>query len=118
MGIHMPEKHQIVFYPVGNGDTSQVVPSQGRRVVFDFCHRKRGQKKWADAMHYTRNASLLRAEVLRDGHDSAVLVCESHAGKALLEDAGCTAKLDQYHRSNGGTNRCEFTINIKKACVP
>lgn len=36
----MPEKHHIHFYPVGNGDTSQVVLSQGRRVLFDFCHRK------------------------------------------------------------------------------
>ena len=35
----MPEKHQIVFYPVANGDTSQVVLSQGRRVLFDFCQR-------------------------------------------------------------------------------
>jgi hypothetical protein len=35
----MPEKHQIIFYPVANGDTSQLVLSQGRRVLFDFCHR-------------------------------------------------------------------------------
>lgn len=35
----MPEKHRIIFYPVGNGDTSQVVLSHGRRVLFDFCHR-------------------------------------------------------------------------------
>ena len=35
----MTDKHQILFYPVGNGDTSQVVLSQGRRVLFDFCHR-------------------------------------------------------------------------------
>ena len=37
----MPEKHQLIFYPVGNGDTSQIVLSQGRRVLFDFCHRKK-----------------------------------------------------------------------------
>jgi hypothetical protein len=29
------------FYPVGNGDTSQIVLSQGRKVLFDFCHRKK-----------------------------------------------------------------------------
>lgn len=59
----------------------------------------------------------LTVRVLRDGRDSAVLVCESRADKALLEDAGCTAKLDQHRWSNGGTNRCEFTIDIKKACA-
>lgn len=101
----MPEKHQIVFYPVGNGDTSQVVLSQGRRVLFDFCHRKSGQKKWADAMHYTRNASLLRAGVLRDGHDSAVLVCESQAasrqgfvGRRGLHCQAGPAPLEQWLR--------------------
>jgi hypothetical protein len=31
--------HQVIFYPVGNGDTSQIVLSGGRRVLFDFCHR-------------------------------------------------------------------------------
>jgi hypothetical protein len=37
----MTEKHEIIFYPVGNGDTSQVLLSGGRRVLFDFCHRKK-----------------------------------------------------------------------------
>jgi len=37
----MSENHQSIFYPVGNGDTSQVVLNHGRRVLFDFCHRKK-----------------------------------------------------------------------------
>jgi hypothetical protein len=39
----MTEKHQIIFYPVGNGDTSQVVLHQGRRILFDFCHRMKAE---------------------------------------------------------------------------
>lgn len=39
------QKHQIVFYPVGNGDTSQVALSSGRRVLFDFCHRKKADNE-------------------------------------------------------------------------
>lgn len=39
------QKHQVVFYPVGNGDTSQVVLSAGRRVLFDFCHRKKADNE-------------------------------------------------------------------------
>lgn len=35
----MADTHQIVFYPVGNGDTTQIILSNGRRVLFDFCHR-------------------------------------------------------------------------------
>lgn len=35
--------HKVVFYPVGNGDTTQIVLSGGRRVLFDFCHRDRAE---------------------------------------------------------------------------
>ena len=59
----------------------------------------------------------LTVRVLRDGRDSAVLVCEPQAGKALLEDAGCTAKLDQHRWNSGGTDRCEFTLDVKKVCA-
>ena len=37
----MADIHEIVFYPVGNGDTTQIVLSKGRRVLFDFCHRQK-----------------------------------------------------------------------------
>jgi hypothetical protein len=33
------DTHQVVFYPVANGDTTQIILSAGRRVLFDFCHR-------------------------------------------------------------------------------
>jgi len=35
--------HQVIFYPVGNGDTTQIILSGGRRVLFDFCHRDKGE---------------------------------------------------------------------------
>ena len=35
----MAETHRVVFYPVGNGDTTQIILARGRRVLFDFCHR-------------------------------------------------------------------------------
>lgn len=59
----------------------------------------------------------LTVRVLRDGRDSAVLVCVPRADKALLEDAGCTAKLDLHRWNDRGTDRCEFTIDIKKVCA-
>lgn len=39
----MAEVHQVSFYPVGNGDTTQIVLSGGRRVLFDFCHRNKAE---------------------------------------------------------------------------
>jgi len=37
--------HQVIFYPVGNGDTTQIVLSTGRRVLFDFCHRGQAENE-------------------------------------------------------------------------
>ena len=41
----MSETHYITFYPVGNGDTAQVALSNGRRILLDFCHRKKAEDK-------------------------------------------------------------------------
>lgn len=35
--------HKVIFYPVGNGDTSQVVLANKKRLLFDFCHREQGE---------------------------------------------------------------------------
>lgn len=39
----MADIHQVIFYPVGNGDTTQIVLAKGRRVLFDFCHRDKAE---------------------------------------------------------------------------
>lgn len=36
----MADVHKVRFYPVGNGDTSQIELSGGRRILFDYCHRR------------------------------------------------------------------------------
>jgi hypothetical protein len=30
--------HKVIFYPVGNGDTSQIILENGKRLLFDFRH--------------------------------------------------------------------------------
>lgn len=35
--------HKIIFYPVGNGDTSQIVLENGKRILFDFRHLKKAE---------------------------------------------------------------------------
>ena len=39
----MSDPHKITCYPVGNGDTTQIVLSNGRRVLLDYCHRQNGE---------------------------------------------------------------------------
>lgn len=59
----------------------------------------------------------LTVRMQRVGRDSAVLVCQLGDGKPLLEDAGCTAKLDVHRWSNGANGRCEFTLDVKQTCA-
>ncbi|PKB13757.1 hypothetical protein [Janthinobacterium sp. 64] len=33
--------HKIVFYPVGNGDTCQIILENGKRILMDYRHRKK-----------------------------------------------------------------------------
>src|SRR5438132_10660378 len=35
--------HTVKFYPVGNGDCSQIILANGKRLLFDYCHRKRSE---------------------------------------------------------------------------
>lgn len=39
----MSEIHQVVFYPVGNGDTEQIILDNDRRILFDFRHCDKGE---------------------------------------------------------------------------
>ena len=34
--------HNILFYPVGNGDTSQIILENGKRLLFDYGQRGPG----------------------------------------------------------------------------
>lgn len=40
----MSAPHKIACYPVGNGDTTQIILSNGRRILLDYCHRKKGEE--------------------------------------------------------------------------
>ena len=37
--------HRVRFYPVGNGDCSQIVLSNNKRLLFDYCHRRKAEDK-------------------------------------------------------------------------
>src|SRR2546430_1995564 len=30
--------HKVIFYPVGNGDTSQIILANGKRILLDYRH--------------------------------------------------------------------------------
>jgi hypothetical protein len=52
--------------------------------------------------------------VLRQDRHAIVLVCTLDRQRALLEDAGCTAKLDKHSWEEN--QRCEFTLSVSTVC--
>lgn len=50
-----------------------------------------------------------------ENRHAAVLVCTSDGRQALLEDAGCTARLDR-HLWEHGAQACRFTLHLDQVC--
>lgn len=71
----------------------------------------------------TRHDPTLRApfeeytlRTLRLYPHAAVLVCTPDGQQALLEDAGCSAALDQHRWKEKPPPPCEFTVDLASAC--
>lgn len=62
-----------------------------------------------------RNFKGYKVRVLRQDRHSVVLVCDASGQRALLEDAGCSGRMDR-HRWVGKPQPCEFSIDTKEVC--
>lgn len=58
----------------------------------------------------------LLVHVLKEDRHAVVLVCSADGSRALLEDAGCTAKLDRRSWQEVPPLTCEFTLQVAKVC--
>lgn len=106
----MAEKHQIIFYPVANGDTSQVVLSQGRRVLFDFCHRANAESADTPEIDLKKR---LKEELKTAGRDYFDVVAFTHADADHI--MGSTEFFELQHASKyQGKDR----IKIRQLWVP
>lgn len=56
-----------------------------------------------------------KLRVLSQHRHAAVLVCTKNGDRALLEDAGCTGKMDMHHWEKADA-RCDFTVSIPAVC--
>jgi len=72
----MTTKHQIRFYPVGNGDTSQIVLSNNRRILMDYRHQQAGEDPSTTAIDLKAR---LRKELEDAGRDYFDVVAFTHA---------------------------------------
>lgn len=76
--------HQIIFYPVGNGDTSQIVLENGKRVLFDFRHL---QKAESDENPEIDLKTHLKEELKKCKKTSFDVVAFTHGDKDHIENS-------------------------------
>jgi len=76
--------HRIIFYPVGNGDTSQILLENGKRVLMDFRH----QKKTEDGNCPEINLKARLKQELKDAkRDSFDVVAFTHGDADHIENS-------------------------------
>ncbi|MDB0573907.1 hypothetical protein LBW59_24505 [Ralstonia solanacearum] len=106
----MADVHRVVFYPVGNGDTSQIILSQGRRVLFDFCHRGNAE----DASTPTIDLKTrLKRELKEAGRDYFDMVAFTHADLDHIQGSTEFFELQHAKKYQG-----EGRIKIRELWVP
>ena len=76
--------HKIIFYPVGNGDTSQIVMNNGRRFLFDFRHIKKAENE--ESPEIDLKGQLL-GELKKDKKKYFDVVAFTHGDKDHIENS-------------------------------
>lgn len=106
----MADLHKVVFYPVGNGDTTQIILSAGRRVLFDFCHRQKAEDDDTPEIELKKQ---LRDELKSADRDYFDVVAFTHADLDHIQGSTEFFEL-QYAEKYQGDGR----IKIKQLWVP
>ncbi|MCX7187207.1 MAG: hypothetical protein NTW57_08150 [Methylophilales bacterium] len=104
------DKHEITFYPVGNGDTSQVVLSKGRRILFDFCHSSCGENSDTPVIDLKKQ---LKDELSTAKRDYFDVVAFTHADKDHISGSTEFFELQHAEKYQG-----DGRIKINELWVP
>lgn len=106
----MSSKHQVIFYPVGNGDTTQIILAGGRRILFDFCHREKSEDKDTPEIDLKKRLKDDLTAVDRDYFD---VVAFTHADNDHIQGSTDFFELEHAARYKG-----DGRIKINELWVP
>lgn len=109
-GTCSADLHKVVFYPVANGDTTQIILSGGRRILFDFCHRGNGES--TDTPEIDLKARL-NDELKETGQDYFDVVAFTHADLDHIKGSTDFFELRHAKKYQG-----EGRIKIRELWVP
>lgn len=104
------QKHTIKFYPVGNGDTCQIVLTGGQRILLDYCHRKKAEEESSPEIEL---ASELKAELIKSNTDRFDVVAFTHADLDHIQ--GST---EFFHLEHAAKYQGDGRIRIGELWVP
>ena len=106
----MSETHKTIFYPVANGDTEQLILHNGRRILFDFCHRPKSEEDSTPEIDLKKH---LKQELDDSKRDYFDVVAFTHADKDHIQ--GST---DFFWLQHAQTYQDKSRIKIKELWVP
>lgn len=102
--------HQVLFYPVGNGDTSQIVLKNGRRILFDFRHLKKGEENESPEIDLKKR---LKEELEKANKSEFDVVAFTHGDRDHIENSTDFFELNHASKYQG-----DGRIKIKTLWVP
>jgi len=102
--------HKVIFYPVQNGDTNQIILSNGKRLLFDFRHLKNGENEETPVIDLK---SRLEDELINAKRDYFDVVAFTHADQDHIFHSTDFFEL-QHASEYQGNGR----IKIKELWVP
>jgi len=105
--------HKIIFYPVGNGDTSQIILENGKRILCDYRHLKASEAEESDCPPEINLKKRLKKELEDADRDYFDVVAFTHGDKDHI--ANSTEFFELWHaKKYQGTGR----IKINTLWVP
>lgn len=67
--------HKVIFYPVNNGDTSQIILENGKRFLFDYRHQKKCEEEGSNDFNLKKH---LKDELDKEKRDYMDVVAFTH----------------------------------------
>jgi len=106
----MATKHTVKFYPVGHGDTSQIILQNERRILFDFNHSSASEDPQRPEIDLKGE---LKAELTAAGRDYFDVVAFTHADLDHIQGSTDFFELQHAKKYQG-----EDRIKIQELWMP
>lgn len=102
--------HKVVFYPVGNGDTSQIILADGRRILMDYRHLTSAEDDKGPTINLKKR---LKKELDDAGKKSFDVVAFTHGDSDHISNSTEFFELQHAAKYQGGDR-----VKIEELWVP